>query len=503
MGLNYFLTLSDSAKLASTARHFLVDGLRYASGHNFFDPRRLALNQGEYLPADLPRLPIWILAGFFKLFNVSDLTVALAGITFFALSLWLIYQIGNRLFGRQVGVLAVIFTLFNLDLVTYSINFSTDILFASEILLFIYFLFLPSRPINLILSIASLGLMLLTRQQAFVFILVAILYLSWSLFKSSKLKSGVKVGIIVISALFLVGFVVRSRFRTNEFMSPARLIGAIHLPTDQAQGQFLRGSEIPELSASQLASKVFYNTYNFLIAPQRIAPPLILWLFFIAIFLKSPRIESQKFIYFSTGVILLFAFAAAATLPNARYLHPLIPLMAIGAAYALKTIVAILPIRWRTIALVSTVLFVILPVLGHWTIDGRFRKTIYNVDKPPAHRVIAARMNQHINPHELIITNLDAWAAWYENLNTMWFPASPEQLRGLENKVDYIVITDLLASDQDFSLNDWERLLVNPASIKSSSLGQNFDLLLQFVIPAETVYENQEIKGVIFVNAKK
>lgn len=498
---DFYLNLSDSAKLASTAKHYL-QGLGFVSGHNFFDPIRLAHNQGNYLSADLPQLPVLVLSFFFRFLGASDQTVALTGIIFGIICLWLLYRIGCQLFGVKVGLLAVILTAFNLSLVNYALNFTTEILFSLEILLFVN-LAMSKHRLKVMFEVLIMGLMLLTRQQAFVFIFAVFLSWLYELWQSPRFARKMKVTMAIGFSVLLIGSWLQSKSNTNAFISPARLLGAIHLPTGEAQGRFLRGVPIPELTPKQIMVKISYNFYNFAIAPDRIAPTLLVWLFIVGFFLKMhSKIARQTYIFFCLQSFL-FLLAAVVTLPNARYLHPLIPFIALGASYTLIAFMKLFNLKLRPAVTLVTLTLTLLPSLGHWFIDSRFRSKVYNLDRPPARRVIAARMAQHILPGKLVLTNLDAWAAWYSGMNTMWFPANPEQIKGLEDKIDYIFITNYQSEDQDFNLNSWQKFIDEPISIESSDLGRHFNLLIEFAIPATSIYENREIRGVVFYNAKK
>ncbi len=146
----------------------------------------------------------------------------------------------------------------------------------------------------------------------------------------------------------------------------------------------------------------------------------------------------------------------------------------------------------------SVIALTVLPTLGNIFIDYRYRKQQLNIDKPPATKVISDVFVQYIPSGELTITNLDAWAAWYHGLSTMWFPVSPDMLKGFENKVKYIAITNYKENDADFALGDWRGLLDEPAIVENQFIKENYHLIETINIKAEQTYENQIIKGVIY-----
>jgi len=110
-------------------------------------------------------------------------------------------------------------------------------------------------------------------------------------------------------------------------------------------------------------------------------------------------------------------------------------------------------------------------------------------------------MAQKIPRGELIITNLDAWAAWYQGLTTMWFPVKPDFLGTYDQslKAKYIVITNYLEDDGDFALGEWQEVVYTPHAIKNQFLQDNYFVLDTFIIAPEEVYENRQYQGTILL----
>jgi len=151
------------------------------------------------------------------------------------------------------------------------------------------------------------------------------------------------------------------------------------------------------------------------------------------------------------------------------------------------------------LSLVILVFFITLPTIGHYTLDARARAQQFNIGQPPAYKQIASVMAENIPKGRLIITNLDAWAAWYFRLSTMWFPLEIEMLEGYQDKVDYIVITNYKEHDGDFALGEWKEVVYQPENIQNKFLTQNYQILKTFVIQADTVYDNKTYQGTILI----
>ena len=96
-------------------------------------------------------------------------------------------------------------------------------------------------------------------------------------------------------------------------------------------------------------------------------------------------------------------------------------------------------------------------------------------------------MADNIPKNQLVITNLDAWASWYEGLTTMWFPISPDMLDGYQDKVKYVVITNYLENDGDFTLGDWREVVYSPEKLNNLFLNENYKILRTFIIKPDEV----------------
>ena len=328
--------------------------------------------------------------------------------------------------------------------------------------------------------------MFITRQQAVVFLL-SVIFSAGLLLSTTYSK---KLSVLFFSTIIFFGIFKFSKIDVSSIYFPLKPLYSVQISTSQPQGQYLRGEAYSPsaLSVKTLVSKVIYNLYNFAKTPDRLTSPVVFFLALSACFHRPFR----RFALFSWITLGLFTLAASATLPNARYIHPTLPLIFICAAVGLAQIPHKL-LAWLTI------LLIVLPTLGHLTLDARFRRQQFNYGQPPVYKVISDVMAQHIPKGKLVITNLDAWAAWYEGLTTMWFPLSPDMLSGYENKVNFIVITNYKEQDGDFTLGPWREVVYSPENITNTFLAKNYQILTTFTITPDKVYENQPFQGTILV----
>src|SRR3989344_2990535 len=351
------------------------------------------------------------------------------------------------------------------------------------------------------LFILSAVLTLYTRPQGVIFILslIATGLLVWLI---KAIKQPVRLVLLLCGLVILGFFTVYQATRFSIFshsLFNLKHYGATLIPTDVSPGIYLRGEILPQanISLKVFVTKLFYNTYNFAKNPDRIAPPAVFLFLIMALF-----ISGHNFHWLALITLGMFTLAASATLPNARYIHPVVVLPFISMAAVLENMCTKFKIRYRFFLLALLTLIITLPVFGHIFLDYRFRRVTLNLGRPPVYKVISDILAQNISQGKLTITNLDAWAAWYHGLTTMWFPLSPNRLippPGKPNNIDYIVITNYLERDSSFALGEWEEVVYAPYNIQNQFLTDNYRVLDTFIINPEQTYENQRILGTILV----
>lgn len=497
MSNGFFLSFSDSAKYAEAAKN-LISGNGFIINHSFFDPNALSAFQvGQGYPAGFLPGTSYILSLVFKIFGASDTSIFFTGLVFYLLIAALIFLIAKNIGGIKAGIIATLLFASSLFFHDYLRNFSSEIPFILEILLAVY-VYLVVK--NKYLKWIGLTLLFLagikTRQQ----ISVIALSFAFSILIHQFAKAGrvLRKKIIAVSVGVLAIAVIGLFLTKNSISSPLYLLGGTNISTQHAPGVVLRGGSMALGSGESLYSKVFYNVYNFAKSPERLASSAIFLLFIIFLFQTTKSKNSQFFKVFSSLSFILLILAASATLPNARYIHPILPFIYIGAGISLFDISKTFTQKkyLATAFLVISIIFISLPTIGHYSLDARSRSHTLNLNQPPVYRQISRAMAENIPKGHLIITNLDAWAAWYEGLTTMWFPLNPEMLN-VPNKPEYIVITNYLEGDADFALGDWKQVVYSPKNITNKFLNDNYDVVKTFSVLPQDNREKLEIKGTI------
>ena len=486
-----YLSFSDSAKFYEAAKN-LITGNGLVIHHSFFSSSALvSYYPGQSWPTGFLPLTSFILSIAFKLLPANDLTIAAVGFLLFAFCIGLVFLIAKKLHSARAGIVSALLFSSSLFFFEYAGNASTEIFFTTEILLFTYLALQKNKPRWL--AIIPLLLMFITRQQAILFLLALPTYFIFFYLKNWRQQ----VLSILAVALFLLSFYLLVKGDVSSIYSPLKPFYSAQTAAGVNQGNYLRGQEFTAgpVSLKSISSKILYNVYNFAKSPDRLGPTVIFFLFLFSFFNQRFR----QFNYYTGTTLFFFVLGASASIPNARYVHPIMPLVIISASLTLIQILEKFSPKRLDIKLALIIFFLTLTTIGYFTLDARFRAQQFNLDKPPVYRQISTLMAESIPKGKLVITNLDALSAWYEGLTTMWFPLSPDQLAGFQDKVSYIVITNYKEHDGDFALGDWREVVYSPEKIGNQFLKTNYRLLTTFEIRPEQVYENQSYLGTILV----
>lgn len=497
------LTFSDSARYADAARSIVETGDSVIH-HSYFSLGNLLPN--SYLNGwkfNSSPVTIKILSLAFQFFPINDLTIAMVGITFFSLSSIIIFLLASNLHSVMAGLVSVILFTFNTFFLEYAVNNTSEIYLILEILLATWFIF--AKKSKKILIFFPLLLMFFTRPQApiFVFGLVAF-YIIHHLYQHTNKPLKLTFNLIMINLFLFIAIVVLLQLIiVKQWSIGISHIGSILIPTNVNPGEFLRGSSLSKtgLSFVGLISKTFYNSYNFLKEITRLMSPGIFWIFILGVFTTTHKKISKVNLLASLSFIL-FVIAASITLPNARYVHPATPLLIIGASTFIVNLLQKRNIKYQIVIVSFLLMLITLPVWGNIFIDYRFRSENFNLGKPTIYQEISKEFKKHTQVEGVVLTNLDAWGAWYSKLTTMWFPLSPDDLikkADLTNLPQYIAITNYKEHDGDFTLGQWQEVVYSPDQISNQFLNQHYSLLTTFVIPANQIYENKSYQGTILI----
>ena len=487
------LTFSDSAKFADAGRNLLEEG-RLAVHHSFFSDSSLRnYIPGKTFEVNFTPVNSRLLSLVFLSLPTTDQTLIFTGGVFFIISALLLYELTQKLFSQKAGLVALLFFLTSPFFLEYGYNFTTEIIFTFEILMVVYVVFLL-RP-KWVWMMPILLIMYFTRPQALPFYASLVVFFAISYVRQNQFSFPRLINVLLLTGVVLLSLLLHTRGNLVTLLGSYS--GSLYLP-EIGGSSYLRGvaSGIPW---NQLPSKIAYNFVNFIKYPERLAAWGIFIFYAIFPFLKLNSVRRRLWL-FSLISFLFFILTASLTLPNARYVHPVLPLIYICSAAALVSIIRQLKLKPGWLITFLMVSLILIKELSFLTIDGRYRRNQYNFGKPSAAYQISQSMAKVIPPGKLIITNLDAWPAWYAQLTTMWFPVNPKMLDGYLDKISYIALTNYNTDKADFSLGMWQEIFDRPEEISNDFISTNFHLVANNSISKLENFENLNYRLVILEN---
>jgi len=491
-----YLSFSDSAKFADIARN-LVNGNGYNSNFSNFASEGLGLAQpvtvSRWVP---PAMPLAI-AGIFKLFRTSDLSVIATSSSFYLLLILTTYLLGKRLFGNLVGLLAAIAVAFNPNFLDYAVSGASETLFAFEIVLAAYLFILGKKRAN-VFGFLVLILMYFTRAQAIIYIFGFLLLFFLLNFPIKKALSYFSVAFVLGSAIYLL-FSKQGLFAVTQ-----------HLP-GVASSDALRGGTL-EAGILPISKKIFYNLYNFYRLLPQIMSPYLWALFIIGLFKWGKDRVENSFKIATIFMVAVTFLAAALTIPFFRYLHPVVPLVYIFATTTLLWILGQIVRKEKKLVIISSFLifiFVVGQTLGIIFLDSRFITKTVNKRKPPVYVVLSRVLRENTTPDSVVVTNLDTWGSWYGERKTIWFPLEPKQLIGPKTgkiPFDAIYLTSYLIDDENYYMGpEWRQIFENPKDPMKwvcngcDEIAKEFTLKDVYKVAASDDYEKQGASAILLI----
>lgn len=495
----FFLTFSDGAKFALIARNLLL-GNGYSTSFSFW-------GNPFFSTGGIPVLLPYLINLFMKVFGATDLAVIAFSFTFYSCLIFSIFLLGNKLFGKLIGILSALAVTVNYNFIDYATSGASETLFAFEIVISMYFLSFKKWWIN-ILGFLVLGVMYFSRPQAVIF--MAGIFLYWLI-----LRFGIKKAIFSFIIFGIFGIIfdkyVLYPLSFRYPVTPIVMRGLQSILTyssNMAVSDGLRGVVGSTLTLTDIIKKVFYNLYNFYKAMPEIMNPYLFALFIIGMFSKQSAFKIS--VLFMTGLTFL---VTALTIPFYRYLHPVVPLIYIVAT---ATLIQILNSQFliynellilnfkiaKRIFVILTSLFIILffcvgQTLGILLLDSRFEKSTHNVGKSPIYVQMSYKLKETTNANGVVLTNLDTWGSWYGERKTVWFPLKPEMILPVENNINYIYLTSYKMDDDNYYMGkEWREIFNNP---KLQKILINYKFVGEYQFKADDNYERENGRAVLLV----
>jgi len=510
--LSPFLTFSDAAKFADTARQiFLGKGVN--STFAFFTPY-FVWGEIKYFSAGFTPLFPLAIAAFFKFFGITDLAVILSSGIFYLAGAVAIYFLGKKVFGNLVGFLASLAFIFDPAMLNYATSGASESLFIFEIILAGLLFYLNTKK-SLFLGFLTLVALYFTRPSAIIYIAGFVLFFiaqQQTLFillrfrkKSQILKA---CGLTVVIWLLIEAILFKFAGKFFLYSPLAQFFtGTTSFSPEAASTVSLRGGGATLVSGLKpFLSKFLYNLYNFYKLLPQIFSPYLFGFYILSLFRWEKEREKRIFRIMVLFLVVATFTASAAFLPIYRYLHPVIPFIYL---LAIETLVWILGKMFKKQSLVwLTAILLVLVFIGGQTVgkiflDSRYLRAHTNQGKPPVYVKLSWILKENTEPDDLIITNLDTWGSWYGERKTIWFPLEPAQLvpePGRKLKIDAIFLTSYKMEDENYYMGEnWRKIFYQPEKLEDEFFAKNFKFEERFEIKPEDSYEKEGATAILLI----
>lgn len=492
----------DAARYADVARNLVTEG-KLAGNFAYFSEN---LMKDDWLVHG-PPVNYYINALFFKFFGINDSSIIFTSSLFFVLSSVLVYLIGLKIFNSKTAILSAIFYILNLQLLGYARDGASEPLFIFQILLAALFIVIGKRW-SLVIAGIVLAIALFTKLQAGI-VIVGFLLWVLLLFRKDFIKVGG----------FIVPLIVVILFNKLGILFPQHSVGLPNYLLFQ-QTKLFPGDDLPRsgktnlinlefifANSKTLMSKLFYNSYNFfkiIFSSDNLLPPLTApfitmnYLFSNLLLLKDEKKEQRYFRIITLFLLFISMVTFAITSPHIRYFHIFLPFMIIIFSDFIINILEKFNLsnkKINAVLFLIVIAFGLLPFLGSYILDSRFRRSAYNTNKPYAHKVLGEKVGLNSGKNDLVVTNLDTWGSWYGKRKTVLIPVNLSDLEKLDKakRVDIIFLTDFQKDNEDHPLNnEWEKMFVGSNEVSSKYILDNFVNTKSGKVSSSEVYENRE-----------
>ena len=471
---------SDDREYASIARN-IVNGKGIA--RNFIYP--VDINFFEKLPIPEfmhpPGYPL-IIAGFFKIFGISESVALLPSYLSYFLLLTLSFFFAKRFVDVRTGTIAVVILLFSREILDLSSVALSEIVYAVAFFSFFIFFVRAKSILAIFISGILLGVSHLIRENIYPFLIPLFVHLYFY----PNLPRWQKMVIFVIGFLIpLVPNMVRSYIGTG---SPFFSYGKFILMTYTEKYPWMnvcREIQNPSLftflmeEPGQFFYKYISNLVQILEQIMLVSNPYVLAFFFIELFhwKVSPDWRRVK-ILFLFLLISQILFISLFTLEH-RYFIPFLPLMAVMASQSFlrlsEDLVSGARTLWKKRVFFLTIflflIFFVIPSI--YTILKPYKPSVLGFKTPQfgflVSREEANRLNdflrRELKEDQIVWTDLPEILDWEGDRLCGWLPTKIEYIYKIHKKipVDAILLTSLRTPYK--MEEEWKYLLFSEYSL--------------------------------------
>lgn len=477
----YEISGSDDREYASIARNIvngkgIVRNFIYPVDINFFGK----LPVPEFMHP--PGYPL-ILAGFFKLFGISDIAAILPSCLSYFILVILFFYFVKTVSETQTAVIAMVILIFSKDILDVSIVALSEAVYTLFFFLF-FMMFVKAKSLrDIFVAGILLGASHLIRENIYPFLipLFASLYFYPDLPRSKKMIFFI-IGILIP----IIPNIIRSYIDTGSpFFSYGKFV--LMAFTKKYPGlSIYRDIQNPSLvdflreAPGQIFLKYLSNLVNTLKEIiSNFNPCLLLFFIWEMLYRKiSPGCKRIKLLFislFASQILFVCLFT-----PSHRFFISFLPMMIMFASQRVlrvsNTLAASVKVQWRRrILLLSSFLFLIFFIIptahlivtskGPPQLGFKIPQTYYLMPREEAKKLINFLENE-LKEDQVIWTDLPEILEWEGNRFCGWLPIRIERIYEINKKVpvDAILITNFGTTIRPIE-EEWKHLLQSEQSL--------------------------------------
>ena len=471
---------SDDREYASIARN-IVDGKGIV--RNFIYP--VDINFFKKLPVPEfvhpPGYPL-IIAGFFKLFGISDLSALLPSYLSYFILVILIFLFARRHLGVRTATVAAVILIFSKEILNMSMVALSEMVYALFFFLF-FTLFVKASSLKAIfIAGILLGMSHLIRENIYPFVIPLFIYLyfypdfpRWK--KMFFFLIGIFMPIIpnMIRSFSLTGspFFSYGKFALMAFSEKYPWLNIYRDTENLSLFEFLSAE------AAQLYLKYLTNVVSTFEQFMSVSNPYVLAFFVIEMFhwKMSQEWKRVKLLFLFLLVSQIF-FISLFTFTH-RFFVPFLPMMILFASQGFSRIseelIPEVRVHWKKVVFLSTILlfFIFFMVPTTYTIFQPKKSPIFNFRNPQFGFLISKGeaeklkefLKDELKENQVIWTDLPEILEWEGNRLCGWLPIRIETIYKIHKKipVDAILLTSIRTP---YTMEEeWRYLLLSEHSL--------------------------------------
>ncbi len=442
---------SDDREYASIARNIvngkgIVRNLIYPVDINFFQK----LPVPEFMHP--PGYPL-ILAGFFKMFGMSDFVVLLPSYLSYFFLLILLFYFVRKYLDIKTASLAAVVLIFNKEILDASLVALSEAVYTLAFFLFFVFLANAKSLRSVFIAGILLGVSHLIRENIYPFLIPLLVYLYFY----PDLPRWKKMTLFIIGFLIpLIPNIFRSFINTGSFFFSYGKFTFMAFTTKYPWLNVYRDIQNPSLlefltrDPSPFLLKYVINVVNAVLQFTSVTNPYVLVFFVLGMFHRSPSPEWRRIKLLFLSLLILQIFFVALFIFNARFFIPFVPMMIALAVESFvrssKDLISGAKPNWRKgvlyISVILFLVFFIIPTSAYtilhpgkpWSSGDKIQQYGFRIPHEEAKK-LNDFLKSELKEGQVVWTNLPEILEWEGDRLCGWLPVRAEHLDEIQKRI--------------------------------------------------------------------